>query len=94
MVESTWQIKTEEIMKIGIFGDGDYTTSDGRKVSVRTGNLSRRTLYQSVVLAVLLTPFFAFIHNDWTPFGLATTALCLFLAPIIVDALKPVHTYS
>lgn len=75
-----------------MIGDGEYTYK-GRKVTVSTGNIGPHTFLQAVAMSLVLTPFAAALHQDWSLGSLAWYAVCLMCAPFIVDAFKTVHTY-
>lgn len=66
-----------------------YTKLDGGRVVVKTGCIGRLTLIQASVAAILLGPFMWVICQE--PLWWCCTAM--FLAPFIVDGLRPVHIY-
>lgn len=56
-------------------------------MKITTGCISRRTFFQGIVLGLTIGPLTYFIGMGS---GLAWNCFAMFLAPFVVDAIKPV----
>lgn len=70
-----------------------YTLKDGTKVTVSTGCIGRKTIVQGVVIGFALGMLALIFKTHETTFDYWWPFVGGFLAPFIVDGIRPVHTY-
>jgi len=59
-----------------------------RKLSIME-KITKRTLFQSVVLGLIGGPLIWLIEGEWTLFAIVWDCCAMFLAPILVDGIRP-----
>lgn len=67
-----------------MIGDGDYGN-----VTIRSGKITKHTLFQSLVFSIVIAPIILLIQNNWKIDNCIWVIVCMFVAPIIVDFFKP-----
>lgn len=74
--------------------DGEFKVrKTGQRVTVKTGDLSKKTILKSAVLGITLPVLSAIIHNNWELTEMLIDAAIMVAVVVSMDAMKPVHIY-
>lgn len=73
--------------------DGEFVDSrNGRRVTVKTGDVSSRTFVQGAVLGIVI-PLALARQEGWSYLAMIGAGLAIFAVCVLKDLLRPVHIY-